>query len=92
MEVNSLLFAFLAGIIGGELATRLAKNNTKIEIPIQLIYIIIFTTIYTISVIFTGIVFLLKGFPIPWDGIGVYSILISLTISVILLIIKKVRN
>jgi hypothetical protein len=39
MEVNSLLFAFLAGIIGGELATRLAKNNTKIEIPIQLVSI-----------------------------------------------------
>ena len=39
MEVNSLLFAFLAGIIGGELATSLANNNTKIEIPIQLVSI-----------------------------------------------------
>ena len=27
--MDSLLFAFLAGIIGGELATSLAKNNTK---------------------------------------------------------------
>ena len=68
------------------------QSHTKIEIPIQLVYMIIFTTIYTISVVFTGIVFLIKGFPIPWSGIGAYSILISLTISVILLIIKKVRN
>lgn len=87
--MDNLLFAFLAGIIGGELATRLVKDNTKIEIPIPLIYMISFTTIYTISVIITGVIFLLKGFPIPWSGIGVSSILISLTISVILLFIKK---
>lgn len=87
--MDNLLFAFLAGIIGGELATRLVKDNTRIEIPIPLIYMISFTTIYTISVIFTGVIFLLKGFPIPWSGIGVSSILISLTISVILLFIKK---
>lgn len=90
--MDNLFFAFLAGIVGGELATRLAKNDTKIEIPILFVYLISFTTIYTVSFIFTGIIFLLKGFPIPWDGIGIFSILTSLTITVILLIIKKVKR
>lgn len=90
--MDNLFFAFLAGIIGGELATRLAKNDTKIEIPILFVYLISFSTIYSVSFIFTGIVFLLKGFPIPWEGIGIFSILISLTISIILLVIKKVKR
>lgn len=51
-----------------------------------------FSTIYTIFVIFTGIVFLLRGFPIPWNGIGISSILISLTISAILLVIQRVKK
>jgi hypothetical protein len=90
--MDNFLFAFLVGIIGGELATRITKNNTKIEVHIPLIYMISFSTIYTIFVIFTGIVFLLRGFPIPWNGIGISSILISLTISAILLVIQRVKK
>lgn len=90
--MDNLFFAFIAGIIGGELATRLVKNDTKIKISIPLAYLISFTAIYTVFLICTGIIFLLKGFPIPWGGIGIFSILISLTISVILFIIKKVKR
>ena len=90
--MDKLFFAFLAGIVGGELATRLVKNDKKIEISIPLVYLISFSTIYSVSFIFTGIVFLLKSFPIPWKGIGIFSILISLTISIILLVIKKVKR
>ena len=89
--MDNLIFAFLSGMLGGELANYVAKNDKRVELPTLLIYLISFSIVYTISVTFTGIVYLIKGFPIPWKWIGVFSISTSLALSLILFTIKLVR-
>lgn len=86
--MDNLFISFIFGMLGGELVNYLEKNNKKIEVPIRLVYLISFAIIYTLSVIFSGIVYLIKKYPIGWESIGISSILISLSISMALFFIK----
>lgn len=90
--MDNLLVSLLVGILGGEAARYAETNNHKMNIPIRLIYLISFAIFYNICMIFMGIVYLLKGFLIPWGGIAIFSTLISLAISTILFILKKIKK
>lgn len=90
--MDNLIISLLFGVLGGEVATYLEKKDRKINLPIRLIYLVSFAIIYNVSMIFTGLVYLLKGFPIPWSSIGIFSILISLSISIALFFLKIIKK
>lgn len=88
--MDNLILSVLVELFGGTLEHYLAKNDRKINMPIGLIYMISFSIIYSVSIAFTSIVYFVKGFPIPWKSIGLFSIIISLFISTVLFCLKKI--
>lgn len=90
--MDNLFISIIFGMLGGELANYLEKNNKKIEVPIRLVYLISLAVIYTLSVIFSAIVYLIKKHPIEWESIDISSTLISLSISIALFFIKFLKK
>lgn len=90
MEDN-LIFYFLAGLLGNEIARYLTRNDRKIKIPFFLLYSVCFTVIYSIAAAFLAVVYFINGTEICWKGVGVFSISVSLCIALSMYILDKIR-
>lgn len=90
--MEDFLLFFLTGMLGAELANKLTKENYSIKIPFILIYCIIFAFLYTLAIIFFSIIFFIKGFIIPWQGVGIACLTFSFSIAAIISIIDKLKT
>ncbi len=90
MEDNFLIY-LLSGIFGGGLAKYIVENNRTIKVPPVLLYAICFSLLYSITVGFFTIVYLLKGYEIAWKGIGIFSMSVSFVISICIYFLDKIR-
>lgn len=91
MEDN-LIFYFLAGLLGNELARYLTEHDRKIKIPFFLLYAVCFSVIYTLALVFTAVVYFINGTEIAWKGIGIFSTAMGLCIALSMFALDKVRQ
>lgn len=90
--MENIIYAFLAGIFGGEIARHLANKDIEIKIPFFLVYALMFTSVYTVFFIFFLFVYFLKGFSIPWFGLGITSLSVALSVASILWLVGRLRK
>lgn len=91
MDFELILRSAVAGILGGDFADWVLKNNAdkRIYIPIFTLSFVLFVWIFFILSAFFGIVYLIKGFFIPWLGLFLASALFSFLVSISLFLINK---
>lgn len=90
--MENIIYAFLAGIFGGEIARHLANKDIEIKIPFFLVYALMFTSVYTVFFIFFLFVHFLKGFSIPWFGLGISSLSVAVVVASVLWLVDCVRK
>lgn len=92
MEDDNLMFAILCAMVGTDIARYYLKNNRKITLPFFMIYSLVFSSLFSTSLIFFIIVYLIKSHPIPWNGIAIVSLLISLLTVVVMYLYDRYKS
>lgn len=90
--MNDLYFYFLIGMFGSDIANEIANKNRKIDIPILLLFSIIFTLTYNIGLFFFYLVYKIKGFPIPWSSLSLSCLYFAFLVSVIVFLLDKLKK
>lgn len=90
--MEDLFFYFLVGMVGGDIANDMAKNNKKFKLPIPLIFSISFSTLYVIGLLFFAIVYFLKGYEIPWKNLSIFCLAIAFLISIFIFVLERIRK
>lgn len=81
--MNDLYFYFLIGMFGSDIANEIANKNRKLDVPILLLFSIIFTLTYNIGLFFFYLVYKIKGFLIPWLSLSLSCLGFAFLVSVI---------
>lgn len=92
MDDDNLMFAILCAMIGREIAEYYFKNDKKVNLPFFVIYSLIFSSLFSISLIFFIIAYLIKSYPIPWGGMAIVSLSISLLTVIVVYLYDGYRQ
>lgn len=92
IDIDLILRSAIAGIVGGEIANWLSGKNRAVKPSFFILYSLCFTTIYSLTILFFYIIYLIKGFLIPWFGLFITSSLISFFVSISLILLDKYRD
>lgn len=88
---DSLLFYFLIGMLGNDIARHIVSKDKDIKISLFLLFSLIFSTVYITGLLFFVIVYFLAQFSIPWQGLGVFSFAFSFCASLLMWLLQKIR-
>lgn len=93
--MQDLLLSFLVGMVGGDIAHQLAKDNQKIRLTFPILIVIfsvIFSGIYLLGLGFFIVAWLIKGYPILWQQLGVFSLVFAVLVSVLLALFDRFKH
>lgn len=91
-NIISVLTNAAAGIVIGEVAGTLAKEDKVIRIPFFILYALCFTAIYTVGAVFFVLVYLAKGFFVPWLGLAVAVMAMSFSVVAVLFVLNQLKR
>lgn len=90
--MQDLLLSFLVGMVGGDIAHQFAQDNRKFRLTLPVLIVIfsvIFSGIYLLGLGFFIVVWLIKGHPILWQQLGIFSLVFALTSLLLMFILEK---
>lgn len=91
MDDNLIVFILII-LFGDKFIKFIIDNDRSISLPFLLIYFILFAVIFHVGLPFFVLVFLIKGFHIPWMPLCIVSMLISFFSALVLLLIDRNRG
>lgn len=89
---DNLIVVILIILFGDKFIKFIIDNDRNIPLPFLLIYFILFAVIFHVGLSFFVLVFLIKGFRIPWMSLCIVSMLISFFSTLVLLLIDRSRG
>lgn len=92
MQDNNIASSTVISMAIAEAAGALAQEDKVIKVPFFVLYSVSFTAIYTLGAVFLLSVYFIQGFTIPWLGLFIFSFLVSLSISLVLFLMDKLKN
>ena len=90
--MENFIIYFLVGMLGTDIANEIAKKDSKVNIPKFVLFSLCFTISYLIGFVFFYLVYLFKGFTVPWQGLGVSCLSISLLFLLMIFILSMFKK
>ncbi|ELA09632.1 hypothetical protein MOMA_04480 [Moraxella macacae 0408225] len=87
-DIITSLLESISGGFGGSIANEIANKNRKLNIPVFMLFSILFTLTYNLGLLFFYFVYKIKGYEIPWLSLTLVCLGFSVVVAIIFLLEK----